>query len=343
MKHPVQPLVMLDIAGTSLTQEDRELLQHPAVGGVIFFARNIEDRTQLCGLSSEIRALRPDLLQAIDQEGGRVQRLIDGVVRLPPMRAIGEVFAGDQARLASYCIGRLMASEVLANGMDISFAPVLDIDHGNSTIIGDRSFGADVDSVITLAGAFIQGMKVAGMAATGKHFPGHGYVTADSHLDLPQDPRSKADIWSTDIRPFAALAAQLAGVMPAHVVYTKVDAQPAGFSSFWLQQVLRQELDFRGLIFSDDLSMAGARAAGSVTDAARAAFTAGCDMVLVCNDRLAAAAVVEATAGWCVAGEISQRVAATTLLAGAGEPMQVPEYYEAQDYAERVREVIEHG
>lgn len=336
MTHAIQPLVMLDIAGTSLTEEDRELLLHPAVGGIIFFSRNIEDRTQLCGLSSQVRALRPDLLQAIDQEGGRVQRLRDGVVRLPAMRRISETFAGDEARLASYCLGRLMASEVQANGLDISFAPVLDLDYGNSSIIGDRSFGADADTVISLAGAFIQGMRNAGMAATGKHFPGHGHVVADSHLDLPRDLRCADEIRAQDLKPFAALADRLAGIMPAHVAYEAVDAQPAGFSAVWLQQVLRRELGFKGVIFSDDLSMAGARAAGSPADGAEAALVAGCDMVLVCNDREAAVSVVERVVRLCSDGKVASCVPATQLLAAGGEAMSPAEYYEAEAFAQRL-------
>lgn len=338
MSHAIQPLVMLDLVGTDVTDVERELLLHPAVGGVIFFARNIEERTQLCALSNAVRRLRPDLLQAIDQEGGRVQRLKDGVVRLPPMRRIGEVFAGDEARVASYCLGRLMASEISACGIDISFAPVLDIDHGNSEIIGDRSFGKDAASVIELAGAFIQGMTSAGMAATGKHFPGHGHVVADSHLDLPRDLRSRDDIFATDIAPFAALAGQLAGIMPAHVVYEQVASEPAGFSSLWLKDILRRELGFEGVIFSDDLSMAGARAAGSHADGCRAALAAGCDMVLVCNDQNAAISVVQEVERLCVAGEVDAKVPVHRLLTRPGKSMTPPEYYEAERYARRLLE-----
>lgn len=338
MNRAIQPLVMLDLLGTDVSATERELLLHPAVGGVIFFARNIEDRAQLCALSNEVRRLRPDVLQAIDQEGGRVQRLKDGVVRLPAMRRIGEVFADDEAKVASYCLGRLMASEVLACGLDLSFAPVLDIDHGASTIIGDRSFGTSAEAVVALASAFIAGMNAAGMAATGKHFPGHGFVVADSHLALPQDTRSHAEIFATDIKPFAALASQLAGIMPAHVVYEQVDHLPAGFSSVWLQQILRRELGFNGVIFSDDLSMAGARAAGDHAQACAAALAAGCDMVLVCNDQNAAIKVVEEVERLCTATDISARVPVSGLLACAGKSMAPHEYYEAQAYAQRLLE-----
>jgi beta-N-acetylhexosaminidase len=326
---------MLDIAGTDLTSEDRELLLHPVVGGVIIFSRNIEDRGQLCALLAKTRQLRPDLLLAVDQEGGRVQRVQDGVVRLPAMRRLGEVLHGDEAQVASYCLGRLMASEMLAVGFDISFAPVLDIDHGNSQIIGDRSFGCDADTVIALASAFVKGMKAAGMAATGKHFPGHGQVVADSHLELPVDKRSRDAIFSEDIKPFAALADQLGGIMPAHVVYEEMDSAPAGFSSFWLQQVLRHTLAFNGVIFSDDLSMAGARVIGSPADGCVAALDAGCDMVLVCNDRDAAAQVVKAASQWC--GQMQrQRVPASRLIATGGKSMTPPEFYEAKAFAERL-------
>lgn len=333
-----KPVVMLDIAGTSLTPEERELLLHPAVGGVIFFARNIEDRIQLCALSGEIRRLRPSLLQAIDQEGGRVQRLKDGVTRLPAMRRIGEVFSGSEARVASYCIGRLMASEMLACGLDISFAPVLDIDYGNSDIIGDRSFGADADSVVQLSTAFIRGMNAAGMAATGKHFPGHGYVAADSHLSLPVDSRDRETIFANDIRPFAALANELAGVMPAHVVYDKIDSQPAGFSSLWLQQILRQQLGYKGVIFSDDLSMAGARSAGNHADGCRAALAAGCDMVLACNDRAAAISVIEEVERLSACGKLGACVPVDGLWAQGGKSMAPHEFYEAEKFAAQLNE-----
>lgn len=330
----IQPRVMLDIADTVLTDEDRELLMHPAVGGVIIFSRNIESRGQLTALLASIRALRPELLLAVDQEGGRVQRLKDGVVRLPAMRRIGEVFEGDEAKVASFCLGRLMAADMLAVGFDISFAPVLDIDYGNSEVIGDRSFGADVATVTELAAAFIQGMHAAGMAATGKHFPGHGYVAADSHLALPIDDRSKADIIESDLRPFAQLASMLDGIMPAHVIYSQLDSKAAGFSSYWLQTVLRQQLAFKGAIFSDDLSMAGARAAGGVAESCYAALAAGCDMVLVCNDRNAAIEVVEAVSEWSQTAEAALSRPLPTLAARAGKSMQPHEYYEASRYAE---------
>lgn len=277
--------LMLDIGGTWLTAEDRQLLRQPEVGGVIVFARNIESPRQVRELCQSIRALRPDLLLAVDQEGGRVQRLRQGFVRLPAMRAIAESAAAEQ--LAEHC-GWLMASEVLAVGLDLSFAPVLDLDHQRSAVVGSRAFEGDPLRAATLAGAFIRGMRQAGMAATGKHFPGHGWAEADSHVAIPVDERSLEAIRATDLQPFKLLARELAAVMPAHVIYPQVDAQPAGFSRRWLQDILRAELGFAGVIFSDDLSMAGAHVAGDAGQRIEAALRAGCDMGLVCNDRGAA-------------------------------------------------------
>lgn len=308
-----QPLLMLDIGGTELTAEDRELLAHPGTGGLIFFARNFESREQITALVKAIRAVRPEMLVAVDQEGGRVQRFRDGFTRLPPMRKLGEHFDQDpkQAGAQAYQLGALMASELVACDIDISFAPVLDLDFGQSSVIGDRSFHTQGQAVTTLAGAFIDGMRAAGMAATGKHFPGHGFVQADSHLELPVDTRSLDEISAADLVPFQQLAGRLAGIMPAHVVYEQVDKQPAGFSRFWLQTVLRQQLGFSGVIFSDDLAMAGAAMAGSYAQRAEAALSAGCDMVLVCNDRAGAIEVLD----YLQQRAPQQVVAATTLRA----------------------------
>ncbi|WP_289539111.1 beta-N-acetylhexosaminidase [Pseudomonas sp. SO81] len=273
---------MLDIQGTWLTAEDRRILRQPEVGGLILFARNIEDPRQVRELCASIRAVRPDLLLAVDQEGGRVQRLRNGFVRLPAMRALAD--NDDAEQLAEHC-GWLMATEVLAVGLDLSFAPVLDLDHQRSAVVGSRSFEGDAELATRLAGAFIRGMDAAGMAATGKHFPGHGWAEADSHVAIPVDERSLDEIRARDLIPFQRLSQQLAAVMPAHVIYPQVDAGPAGFSRRWLQEILRGELGFAGVIFSDDLSMAGAHVVGNAASRIEAALNAGCDMGLVCNDR----------------------------------------------------------
>lgn len=288
--------VMLDVAGLVLTAADKQRLQHPSCGGVILFARNFESLSQLRVLTAEIKALRsPELLIAVDQEGGRVQRFREGFLDLPPVRQLGSLYdaSSEQGLLAADHYGWLMAAECLATGVDFSFAPVLDLDYGRSQVIGDRAFHADPDKVIALASAYIQGMRRAGMVAIGKHFPGHGYVTADSHNDLPVDHRGWEDMSANDLQPFRALLpAGLAGIMPAHVIYDACDAQPAGFSRWWLQTVLRGQLGFKGVIFSDDLSMRAAHSAGPPAQRAKAALAAGCDVLLVCNDPDAADAVL---------------------------------------------------
>ncbi|MFJ3486085.1 beta-N-acetylhexosaminidase [Pseudomonas sp. NPDC090202] len=281
----MQGSLMVDIAGTWLTAEDRQFLRQPEVGGLIIFARNIDSPRQVRELCASIRAVRPDLLLAVDQEGGRVQRLRQGFVRLPAMRAIAD---NPNAELLAEQCGWLMATEVLAVGLDLSFAPVLDLDYQRSAVVGSRSFEGDPQRAVVLAGAFIRGMNQAGMAATGKHFPGHGWAEADSHVAIPTDERSLDTIRANDLLPFAQLSKQLAAVMPAHVIYPQVDSQPAGFSRRWLQEILRGELGFDGVIFSDDLSMAGAHVVGDAASRIEAALSAGCDMGLVCNDRAAA-------------------------------------------------------
>lgn len=283
---PLGP-VMLDVEGVRLTGADRRRLNHPLAGGVILFSRNYANGAQLTGLTEEIHALRnPPLIIAVDHEGGRVQRFRDGFTAIPAMRELGWAWDHGQqhARQLAQEIGFVLAAELLAHGVDLSFAPVLDLDRGISTVIGDRGFHSDPLAVGELARAVLHGLKQAGMNGVGKHFPGHGTVSADSHHEIPVDDRTYADIEASDLEPFRRLIdAGVGGIMPAHVIYPRVDDQPAGFSSVWLTQVLRGRLGFDGVIFSDDLSMEGARGAGGVTDRARAAFGAGCDMVLLCN------------------------------------------------------------
>lgn len=290
--------VMLDLEGLRLTAEEHALLVRPEVGGVILFARNIASADQVRTLCDEIRRLRPDLLLAVDQEGGRVQRLREGVTRLPPMGRLGRDFALQPEVTVRLCqdAGWLLGMELAACGLDLSFAPVLDVDGGSSSVIGDRSFSADPWAVARLGRAFLDGLHEAGMVAVGKHFPGHGGVAADSHHELPVDGRPLEALRRHDLLPFAELAPRLDAVMPAHVVYPDFDSRPAGFSPAWLG-MLRESLGFKGVIFSDDLSMAGAVSAGTPAERARLALAAGCDMLLVCNDRDAAREVLDACQG----------------------------------------------
>lgn len=285
-------VLMLDLLSTSLASEERALLSSPVVGGVILFARNYESPEQMQALCADIRRCKANILIAVDQEGGRVQRLREHYTRLPAMARFNALWQSDPetAQSNARSVGWLMAAEVLSAGIDISFAPVLDIDTGLSSVIGDRAFGSTPAQVAALANAFMAGMHAAGMATTGKHFPGHGSVAADSHVALPIDKRSLAEIRALDLAAFVLCKAHLDAVMPAHVIYSDVDAACAGFSRYWLQEVLRGELCFDGVIFSDDLVMAGAAAVGGIEARVDAALAAGCDMVLVCNDRALALA-----------------------------------------------------
>jgi len=288
---------IIDVAGFKLTADDRRRLLHPLTGGMILFARNWENRAQLTSLCAEIKDLREDLLIAVDHEGGRVQRFrTDGFTHLPPMRDLGDMWMSDgnepaghgamRAMDAASACGYVLGSELRACGVDLSYTPVLDLDWGPSSVIGDRAFHGDARVATTLARAVMQGLLHAGMANCGKHFPGHGFVAADSHVAVPVDTRSLKAIMADDAKPYEWLSTVLTSVMPAHVIYPKVDSQPAGFSSRWLQEILRGQLGFTGAIFSDDLSMEGASVAGSHTQGAVAALNAGCDMVLLCNQSI---------------------------------------------------------
>lgn len=279
--------VMLDVLGTRLTNEDVARLRHPLVGGVILFKRNYESPAQLAELTAAIHALRPTpLLVAVDHEGGRVQRFRDGFTRIPPMRELGKIWdiAPQRARHLAQQAGYVLAAELRGCGVDFSFTPVLDVDHEHSGVIGDRAFHSDPQAIAELAHSLLLGMKQGGMHTVGKHFPGHGYVAADSHLAIPVDEREFVDIEFCDLIPFRQMISfGLTAVMPAHVIYPRVDNRPAGFSPVWLKEILRGRLGFDGCIFSDDLSMEGATVGGNIVQRASAALNAGCDMVLVCN------------------------------------------------------------
>ncbi len=281
---PLGP-VMLDVVGTTLSDDDLRRIRHPLTGGVILFARNYKDRAQVTALCEAIHAARPGLLIAVDHEGGRVQRFrSDGFTRLPAMRSLGELWEQDvlQACKQATATGYVLAAELRACGIDLSFTPVLDLDYGQSGVIGDRAFHRDPRIVTLLAKSLNHGLREAGMANCGKHFPGHGFAAADSHVAIPVDDRELAAILADDAAPYDWLGMSLSAVMPAHVIYPKFDRHPAGFSKKWLS-LLRKQFGFEGVIFSDDLSMEGASVAGTVVQGAHAALRAGCDMVLICN------------------------------------------------------------
>ncbi len=295
-----QAPVMLDVAGLALDDADRRRLKHPLTGGLILFGRNWASRRQLIELNAEVKSLRSDLLIAVDHEGGRVMRFVgDGFTPVAPMRALGELWMRDAmaATDAATACGFVLAAELRACGVDLTLAPVLDLDHGGSSVIGNRALHRDPRVATLLAKSVMHGLAMAGMAHCGKHFPGHGHVKADSHVAVPVDKRSLKAILADDARPFEWLSTCLAAVMPAHVVYQRVDHRPAGFSSRWLQEILRQRLGFTGCVFSDDLSMEGARVLDgtrlSYTEAATLALQAGCDMVLLCNQSVDGGAAVD--------------------------------------------------
>jgi len=291
---------MVDLRGKDILAEEIEMLKHPLVGGVILFTRNYESPEQIAKLVSDIHGLRePHLLVGVDHEGGRVQRFREGFTVLPSVTKLGLLYNNDakSATALAEQFGWLMAIELRSVGVDFSFAPVLDLDRGISDVMVDRTFHTNPETVGHLAYAFVRGMKTAGMVAVGKHFPGHGAVKADSHIDFPVDRRDFETIQAEDIQPFTHLIKNgLAGIMPAHVIYLSVDSQPAGYSPFWIREVLRGQLGFQGVVFSDDLSMKAASVAGDVVDRANAAIRAGCDMALVCNDPDSAISVLDGLA-----------------------------------------------
>jgi beta-N-acetylhexosaminidase len=287
---------MVDIGGTDLTSEDVRVLSHPMVGSVILFSRNYRDPAQLSALTAAIREIRsPQLLIAVDHEGGRVQRFREGFTRLPASRLLGRRFDAERRKGLSLAqsVGWLMAAELRAVGVDFSFAPCIDLDYGVSEIIGDRAFNSDADAVAALGVAYMTGMRDAGMAACAKHFPGHGAVVADSHTDLPVDRRAFVDM-EADVRPYRLMIQNnVASIMAAHVVYSSVDQLPASLSRRWITDILRGELGFHGCVFADDLSMAGAASCGGILRRVQLAFAAGCDVLPICNDRQAVLSVLE--------------------------------------------------
>jgi beta-N-acetylhexosaminidase len=304
--HSHGPLIG-DLDGLELQASDREFLLHPKLGGIILFARNFESVEQLRALVADVRQLRQDLFICVDQEGGRVQRFKEGFSRLPPMRRIGERFESHRelGHTDAFLIGSLMAYELVSLGIDLSFAPVLDLYDSQSRVIGDRSFSASPADLIELAESFVAGMRRMGMHACIKHFPGHGGVIEDSHMELPVDRRSYEEISSRDMQPFSVLSTKAAAVMTAHIQFPQVCQQPVSFSEYWIKDILRKKVGFNGLIFSDDLSMKGAAGIDSFADRAKCALAAGCDAVLVCNNRTEAETCLEALERENISGERS--------------------------------------
>ena len=325
--------VMGDVEGLVLTEADRERLMHPLMGGVIFFARNYANPAQIAALAASIRELRsPHLMIVVDHEGGRVQRFREGFTTIPPMRVLGDRWKSSAAegKKLAHAVGVVIGTEMVAHGLDFSFAPVLDLDWGESTVIGDRSFGRDPATVAALAGEVIAGLAEVGVASCAKHFPGHGFVKADSHHEIPRDTRSFAEIASDDMLPFKLLADKFDSVMPAHIIFEQVDSMPAGFSSHWLKNVLREQLGFRGVIFSDDLTMEGASVVGGDVARATAALNAGCDMVLLCNDQARCSALLAGLVEEGVAPNATQSNHLTRMHAKRDVSLEDPAYLQAK-------------
>lgn len=334
--------LMLDVAGVSLTNDEKERLAQPEVAGLILFSRNYQDRSQLSALIAEIRACQPDILIAVDQEGGRVQRFKEGFERLPSLQKIvrlAEAMPEDADDILR-TMGWLMAADVLSAGIDISFAPVLDLDVNQCAVISDRSFSDDPDRCVYFAKAYIDGMHEAGMQATAKHFPGHGAVREDSHLELPVDYRELVEVETRDLRPFSELSRHYDAVMPGHLLFPKVDDNPVGFSPFWLQEILRGKLGFKGVIFSDDLSMEGAAECGSYSRRAELALTAGCDMVLACNNPEGAMEVLEWLRAQSIVGNERPARMRSRVQWDLNTMHAAPRYQRAQKYIDKISKLF---